>query len=50
MIPVCAKIGMIQDTACLETAASTYMIVAIIKMGGSWRKILRNQNVRDGKE
>lgn len=50
MIQACVKIGMIQDTASLETVVFICMIVLIIKMGGSWRKILKNQSVRDGKE
>lgn len=50
MIQVCAKIGMIQDTVFLETVAFICMIVLIIKMGGNWRKILKNHNDKDGKE
>ena len=50
MIQVCVKIGMIQDTVFLETVAFICMIVLIIKMGGNWRKILKNHNDKDGKE
>lgn len=50
MIQVCVKIGMIQDTVFLETVVFICMIVLIIKMGGNWRKILKNHKDRDGKE
>lgn len=50
MIQVCVKIGMTQDIAFSVTAASIYMTGLAIKQVGSYKKILRDQNDKDGKE
>jgi hypothetical protein len=42
------KIGMIMGTACLETVAYTCTTEAIIKQGGSWRRISKSQKEKDG--
>lgn len=50
MIPVYAKISMTVVTACSEIVASTSMTGLIIRLGGNWRKTLRELKENVGEE